>query len=341
MREAAGTSKKLAEQLLAKRKAEILDGKFDVNRPDAILFTEFAGEFLEYANTTKKERTHRFHKNSLVALNKFFGESYLGKITPYEIEQFKLNRLSEVSPSSVNRELATLNHIFNMAIKWEKARENPVEKVQKLKEPPGKIRYLSADEIKILIEHCTIPYLRIAVLISVHTGMRKGEVLALQKKDINFDNQMISVEETKSDGKREDSPKSGKCRYIPINNTLYQELKDWIDKLDGEDILPVDDFRKAFNTAKKDAGLSDISFHTLRHTAASHLVMGGVDLITVKEVLGHESLKMVERYSHLSPDHRRRAMDILQNQISNTVKFGKVECTNWIDNHAIFSIKLH
>lgn len=89
-REAAGTSKKLAEQLLAKRKAEILDGKFDVNRPDAILFTEFAEEFLEYAQTTKKEKTYLFHKNSLIALNSYFKESCIGKITPYDIEQFKV-----------------------------------------------------------------------------------------------------------------------------------------------------------------------------------------------------------------------------------------------------------
>lgn len=250
-----------------------------------------------------------------------------------------MSRLASVSPSTVNRELATLNHIFNLAIQWEKAKENPVAKVKKLKEPPGKIRYLSPDEVDKLLKACEAPYLRIAILISLHTGMRRGEVLALRKKDIDLDNRMISVEEIISAGKREDSPKSGKCRYIPINNALYQELKDWIEILEGEDIIPVKYFKRAFTTAHKNAGLSDIGFHTLRHTAASHLVMGGVDLATVKEILGHATIQMTMRYSHLSPDHRKKAMEILQNQISNIIRFGKVAYSDWTDNHVKFNIK--
>jgi len=92
-------------------------------------------------------------------------------------------------------------------------------------------------------------------------------------------------------------------------------LREWINNLEGEDIIPVKDFKRSFNTACRNAGLIDVTFHTLRHTAASYLVMGGVDLAAVKEILGHATIQMTMRYSHLSPDHRKKAVKILQNQL--------------------------
>ncbi len=116
IREVAGSSKKLAQQLLAKRKAEILEGKYQVNRPDPIYFREFAREFLDYCEATKKRSTLRFHRNSLNRLGEEFNEVFLGDITPYMIEQYKIKRSGQVSPSSVNRELATLSHLFKLAL---------------------------------------------------------------------------------------------------------------------------------------------------------------------------------------------------------------------------------
>lgn len=88
-----------------------------------------------------------------------------------------------------------------------------------------------------------------------------------------------------------------------------------MDKVEGEFIIPIKDFKRSFKTACKNAGLRNVTFHTLRHTAASYLVMGGVDLATVKEILGHSTIQMTMRYAHLSPDHRKNAVEILKGEL--------------------------
>jgi len=200
VREVAGTSKKLAEKLLAKRQTEILEGKYDVNRPSPILFSEFTLDFLEYCESSKKWNTYIFHKVNLNSLGKEFSEIFIGQITSYDIEQYKIKRLKSVSASTVNRELATLNRMYNLGISWGKVRENPVKQVKKLKEPPGKTRYLSHDEIKKLVENCKVSHLRLSVLIALNTGMRKGEIISLTRDNIDLENRIISVEESKSGG---------------------------------------------------------------------------------------------------------------------------------------------
>lgn len=178
VREVTGSSKKLAEKLLARRKAEILERKYNVNRPDPIRFSELTDEFLEYCKASKKPNTYLFHKTNPKNLNLTFKDRFVDEITAYEIEQYKVKGVAGVSPSTVNRELATLNHMFELAREWGKIVVNPVKDVKKLKEPPGKVRYLSKKEIKSLVKHCKIPYLKIAVLIALNTGMRKGEILS-------------------------------------------------------------------------------------------------------------------------------------------------------------------
>lgn len=301
IREAAGSSKKLAEKLLAKRQAEVLKGKFNVNRKDPVLFSEFAKEFLAFCKASKKKNTHRFHFNNLKSLLKEFDEKYIGNITPYDIEQYKIRRLGEVSASTVNRELATLSHMFETGIDWGKLDGNPVKAVKKLKEPPGKIKYFSIEEINNLVDNCNVSYLRIAILIAVNTGMRKGEILSLKRSDIDLEHRIISIEESKS----------GKRRDIPVNNVLFEHLKEWMNGSEIEEVIPIGDFKRSYETACRKAGLDDITFHTLRHTFASHLVMEGIDLATVKELMGHATIQMTMRYAHLSPDHRRAAVNRL------------------------------
>jgi len=137
--------------------------------------------------------------------------------------------------------------------------------------------------------------------------MRKGEIFNLKWQDVNFNLRLVHVSDSKNN----------EARDIPINDVLYETLKALKDKAEeGQDYIfvnpktnkPYDNVKKSFKTALKKAGIEDFTFHDLRHTFASHLVMSGVDLMTVKELLGHKDIKMTMRYSHLSPDHKRMAV---------------------------------
>ncbi len=137
--------------------------------------------------------------------------------------------------------------------------------------------------------------------------MRKGEIFNLKWQDVNFDLKLIHVSDSKN----------SEARDIPLNDTCYETLKALREKAEeGQDYIfvnpktgkPYDDIKRSFKTALKKAEIEDFTFHDLRHTFASHLVMNGVDLMTVKELLGHKEIKMTMRYSHLSPDHKKIAV---------------------------------
>jgi len=151
------------------------------------------------------------------------------------------------------------------------------------------------------------PHSRAMALLALNTGMRLGEILGLQWEAVDLDNGLILLTETKS----------GKRREIPTNQATREVLVGVPRHIRSPYVFCWPDGRRyttiahGFARAVKRAGLSDVVFHTLRHTFASRLVMAGVDLVTVKELLGHASLAMVLRYAHLSPGHRRRAVLVL------------------------------
>ena len=118
-------------------------------------------------------------------------------------------------------------------------------------------------------------------------------------------------------------PKNGEKRALPINETLLAALHRLPRRLDTPYVFPgrnggrLTNINQGFLAARKRAELDDVTLHTFRHTFASHLVMAGVDLMTVKELLGHKSIKMTERYSHLSPNHKAKAVKVLDNLSDN------------------------
>jgi integrase len=143
--------------------------------------------------------------------------------------------------------------------------------------------------------------------------MRKGEILNLRWDQVDLKHGFILLEVTKN----------GERREIPINETLRQNLETqprhikssyvfWY----GEVGRPYGEVTKSFNSAVRRAGIKDFTFHDLRHTFASHLVMAGVDLTTVKELLGHKTLTMTLRYAHLAPGHKAKAVELLDEVLS-------------------------
>ena len=310
-----GSDKKLAEMALKKKQVDIARGEFlDVRRKEKIKFEEFSDTFINIWSKPNK-RSWKCDISNLKALSPFFKGKYLYEITTEKIEEFKAERSKTVAPATVNRELATLGTMLNKAVAWGKLEKSPAQNVKFLREPKGRLRYLEIAEIQRLIINCS-DKLRPIVILALNTGMRRGEILGLKWKDnIDFQREIIRITDTKN----------GEVKTLPMNATVKQTLMKISRNPNspfvfcGKDGQPYHDIRKSFFTALKEADIMDFRFHDLRHTYASQLVMSGIDINTTRELLGHKDLRMTLRYAHLSPDHKKRATDLLGQRLGAVV----------------------
>ncbi len=344
-REKIGPSKSLAETVLKKRKVEIAEGKFlDIKKEQKVRFEDFADEYLEVHCKPNNKSWHKSDYPILNNLNKYFVGKYLYEITPKDIAQYKAERIKEVkksklnygkeqfiSPATVNRSLAVLKSMFNKAIVWGKAEHNPCNAVKLFKENNQRLRFLEREEIDKLLTNCC-EHLRSIVVVALNTGMRKGEILGLKWRDIDIKRNIIHLYDTKNGEKRE----------VPMNEVVQKTIISVLKNPESQyvfcnqDSKPYGNVRTSFFTACNKSGIVNFRFHDLRHTFASQLVMSGVDLNTVRELLGHKSLKMTLRYSHLSPDHKKRAVDILGKRIDTIWTLGQiVESKQEINNSQV------
>jgi len=252
-------------------------------------------------------------KQRLTALNKIFGNRYLFEITSKDIEDFKAQRLAkEIKAATINRGMALLRSMFNRAKAWGRLRRpNPCDGMRKLRENNARMRFLSKVEIEKLCGACEGELLAF-VKFGLNTGMRRGEIVALTWRDIDIHRGQIHILDSKS----------GKGRILQMNETVKGILLS-LRKQPDSDLIFSSYFRKEFDEAVTAAELEDFTFHDLRHTFASHLVMSGVDLVTVSKLLGHTSIQMTMRYSHLSPEHQARAVGVLDGVFA--LKSGKID----------------
>ena len=317
MREKVGPSKTLAKQALKKRQVEVAEGRFlDIKKKEPkIRFEEFSDLYAE--NYAKKKRSwDSTDKLYLEKLKAFFGKKYLHEIDSFLVRQYQSTRLGQdtyrkAKPSVgyINRELACLKCMFSQAIEWGHAKENPVKKIKFEKENNNRTRFLEAEELKRLLDNCH-PKLRAIILVAVNTGMRRGEIRTLKWRDVDIQRGFASLDKTKN----------GEARNVPLNQTARETLMA-IPKHPSSPYIFCNskgnlyNFRASFMKALENAGISNFKFHDLRHTAASYLAMAGVDLNTIREILGHKSLSMVLRYAHLSKSHQANAVSILDRQM--------------------------
>jgi integrase len=208
IRQFAGLTKDQARNVLAKLRIEKLDESLGFKRPgqgEAVPFEKFADDFLElYAKQNK--RSWKRDELSLKSLKAFFKGETLQNIGPEKIERYKAMRKAEVSPATVNRELACLKTLFNKAVEWAKAETNPAAKVKKFRENNARERILSPEEARRLIE-CAAPAIRPVLIVALNTGMRRTEILSLKWRNVDFAKSFISIEDSKS----------GRSRKVPMN----------------------------------------------------------------------------------------------------------------------------
>jgi len=316
---------------LQKRKVEIAEGKYlDKKKQEKIRFSDFAQTYLDTHSKVKKRSWKRDKDIIELHLSPVFGHKNLYEITRFDVEGYIRERMPSVKPATVNRELACLKTIFSKAVEWGKATDNPAKKVKLLRVNNTRTKYLEKKEISRLLENCSEPLYSI-VTIALNTGMRKSEILNLKRSDIDLDRRLIYLLETKSGDKRE----------VPINkivfNTLLKVKKNPHSPyvFYGNAGKPFQDIKKSYHKALEKAGIKDFTFHDLRHTFASHLVMMGTDLKTVQELLGHKTFQMTLRYAHLSPSHKKAAVDNFANRMDSFwtlgVKYRKVKNVETID----------
>ncbi|MFH1415080.1 MAG: site-specific integrase [Elusimicrobiota bacterium] len=306
--ERIGPNKAQAGIVLQKRRVAAAENRhLDINRTKKIRFYDFVDKYIEVYSKVNN-RSYKDDISRSKKLKEYFGNVLLDTITLLEIEEYKNKRIEAVKGSTVNRELALLKSLYNKAIDWKYLNSNPVKGIRFFKET-GRIRYLSEDEIKRLLE-CIDELIKPVVITGLNTGMRKGEIFNLKWDDIDLQQNILHVKKSKT----------GDVRSIPINNTLRKcliELKNGNGHSNNGHVFlnlnnaPYKDIRKLFFKALERANIKNFKFHDIRHTAASHMTMNGVDLKTLKDLLGHKRIETTIKYAHLSPLHGRKAIMVL------------------------------
>ena len=220
-------------------------------------------------------------------------------------------------PATVARYMASLSVVYSTAInEWGWLEVNPVKKVAKPAEPRGRARFLSDDERERLLEaceQCPNPILYTIVVVALSTGARKNEILTLEWRQIDFERNVIRLENTKN-GERRALPLVGKA-YDLVQDLKLEKSRDTdyvFPRPDGK--KPVD-IKRSWLWAIEKAEIRDFTFHDLRHTAASYLAMNGATLAEIAEILGHKTLQMVKRYAHMSEQHTISVVERMNKKI--------------------------
>ena len=279
----------------------------------AITFRELAERYLEF---TKRLKSHDRLKSFVNTLTKRFNGKPINDFNLIDLENLQGDILNRgLTVAYANRLVVIAKIMFNKALDWELATEEAVRRVKKVKLLKGenkRLRYLTEEEAERLVECCEPSYLRPIVVTALNTGMRKSEIFNLTWDRVDFRNRVILLDMTKN----------GERSEIPINDTLYKTLSGLVRNVktyyvfyNPDTLKKYDNLKRSWATALKKSHILDFRFHDLRHTFASRLVMAGVDLTTVKELLGHKDIKMTLRYSHLSQAHIRDAVSVLDKKI--------------------------
>jgi integrase len=307
-----------AEKFYALRISEIERGEYA--KPHKITVAEFGVQYLEYAKANKRSwlRDEQIMKHLSVS----FGNMLLTDIGPLPIERYKLERLRAAAPATVNREIALLKHLFNMADQWGVYRgRNPVKGVKFLSEDSLRFRSLTEEEEARLLQCCS-PYLQDLVTFAIHTGLRLGDILNLKWKEVDIGQDAITFL----------AQKTQRILEVPLNNEAARVVRGWhgIRKCEYVFYNPEtgNQFKDLWLGLKKachKAALKGVTWHTFRHTFASRLTHQGADLVTVKELLGHANIATTMRYAHTNRDSKKRAVRLLGNSSDKTVTVLKVE----------------
>jgi len=276
-------------------------------------FADMTERYIKTVLPNKSAKVGFQYAQQLRKWSSWLGALSLDKITTALIVEYrdklaleKTTRGGCKSAATVNRYLAALSSAYSVAIKeWQWVEENPVKKIGKFKEKKGRERFLSPVEIELLLKTCLESGkkdLYLAIVLALSTGARQMETWSLCWKDIDLDTGKAIIRETKNK----------QTRVIPIQSYALELMrkKSKVRRIDTDLVFPstVDpqkpfDFRKSWESVLREAEIKDFRWHDLRHSAGSYLAMNGASLRDIAEILGHKTLEMAMRYSHLTDAH--------------------------------------
>ena len=304
-------------------------------------------EFIESEYTPWTLSHHKTGKETLAGLNRCFSKLYskpLIEITPSALEQWRVKRLNEgTSQATINRNITSLKSVITKAVEWGFLKENTLKNLKQFKiDRSPKVRYLSIEEEtrlrRALLERehqlkqeraCAnqwrkirgyplfpefseedlFDYLMPMVLISINTGLRRGELFNLTWGMVSLSERSLIL--------GGEITKNSRSRYIPLNDEAYNLVKQLYKKSPlkegfvflSKNNQPFNNVKRSWTTILRKAEITQFRWHDLRHHFASKLVMAGVDLNTARELLGHSDIKMTLRYAHLAPEFKINAVN--------------------------------
>jgi integrase len=265
------------------------------------------------ADSTLRVEKERIENHVIPA----FGKRQLHTISTTEFDSFLNNMVHEhgISFSTRNRYRSILHKLYSDAIKLRYTLQNPLTNIERLPEPIDPYDYFESSaecELYLKFSKTISEDFHLLVIIALNSGMRLGEILALQVRDINFEMEFINVFKTYdfSTSRVKTTTKGKKGRRVGISESLKQTL--WKYRMYPKDmfLFKIDDsfpshtfIYRRHERVLKLAGLKRIRFHDLRHTFASHFIMNGGSVSELQSILGHSTVRMTERYSHLAERH--------------------------------------
>ncbi len=305
-------NREVAQQYENNLKLKMLKGEIGISRVNPDL-EDLVQEYLRYSETNKAPASRRRDGQALRNFLEVTGFTKLNDVTPRGVEKFKHDRLKKASKRTVNLEVTMAKAMFNKLVELEVIPDNPIKAVKKIRGPESKtLEFLTRAEIEVLLPALTPAYYPL-IYTFLKTGLRKSELVYLEWSDIDLEKLQIRVV-----NKKAHPTKSYKPRYIPIDRKLEEVLRSLKRTkspyvfMTRRDTLRTNNIITNLKRAARLAGIKkNVTVHMLRHTYASHLVMAGVDLATVKELLGHSVITTTMRYAHLAPDHLRQAAEKL------------------------------
>lgn len=281
---------------------------------DDLDFAEAVNKYAHLAGKRRKANTRAMYEYCAVRLTRYFAGRTLKGIERKDIAAYRDYRMQHVGPASIIHDFSFLRGMYRTArVEWGLDVGNPVEDVSPPSPPKHRLVLLTPDEITRLLQAClasTSPKLHNYVLLMLHTAMRPSEAAGLRWQQVLFDDSMLDLTITKTDPRR-----------VPLTPTALEMLKSMRKVADTETVfLPVDRrpgpipshfFRRAFGTACKRAGIEDFTLYGLRHSAASYLIMNGVDIRTVAEIMGHRNIQQTMKYTHFLDAHKVAAISAI------------------------------
>lgn len=264
-----------------------------------VLFRKIAADALAYSDLHK--RSSRDDHNRMKRLVGRFGDEAADSILPRAIESYF--QAQDWAPATWNRYRALLSLTYRLAIRADKVKQNPARLIQHKTENNGRIRFLSREEEEKLrnVIRGKFPEHEPELDLALHTGLRSGEQYSARWEDVDFERQILTVP----------LDKAGQTSHVPLSAAALKALLNLnrqhgsTEFVCGEALGP----RYWFEAALEAAEIQAFTWHCLRHTFASRLVMSGADLRTVAELLRDKTLAMVMRYAHLAPDHKLAAVE--------------------------------